>query len=43
MNPMWKVYKSKVLKTINPEYEEDTAEEVQNIHTCFSTFAHVTH
>lgn len=30
MNPMWKVYKSKVLKTINPEYEEDTAEEVQN-------------
>ncbi|XP_030606797.1 uncharacterized protein C1orf232 [Archocentrus centrarchus] len=28
MNPMWKVYKSKVLKTLNPEYEEDTAEEV---------------
>ncbi|XP_029306959.1 uncharacterized protein C1orf232 [Cottoperca gobio] len=31
MNPMWKVYKSKVLKTLNPEYEEDTAEEVQNV------------
>lgn len=30
MNPMWKVYKSKVLKTINPEYEEDTAEEVHH-------------
>ncbi|XP_054477340.1 uncharacterized protein C1orf232 [Anoplopoma fimbria] len=28
MNPVWKVYKSKVLKTLNPEYEEDTAEEV---------------
>lgn len=28
MNPMWKVYKSKVLKTINPEYEEGTPEEV---------------
>nr|XP_004551170.2 uncharacterized protein C1orf232 homolog [Maylandia zebra] len=31
MNPMWKVYKSKVLKTINPEYEEDTAEEVTEV------------
>ncbi|XP_026228020.1 uncharacterized protein C1orf232 [Anabas testudineus] len=31
MNPMWKVYKSKVLKTINPEYEEDTAEEVTDL------------
>lgn len=30
MNPLWKVYKNKVLKTLNPEYEEDTAEEVQN-------------
>lgn len=30
MNPMWKVYKSKVLKTLNPEYEEDNAEEVHN-------------
>lgn len=30
MNPLWKVYKSKVLKTLNPEYEEDTAEEVQD-------------
>lgn len=29
---MWKVYKSKVLKTINPEYEEETAEEVQNLY-----------
>ncbi|XP_017279224.1 uncharacterized protein C1orf232 [Kryptolebias marmoratus] len=28
MNPMWKIYKSKVMKTLNPEYEEDTAEEV---------------
>ncbi|KAJ4930948.1 hypothetical protein JOQ06_025249 [Pogonophryne albipinna] len=27
MNPVWKVYKSKVLKTFNPEYEEDAAEE----------------
>ncbi|KAG7216843.1 hypothetical protein INR49_001497, partial [Caranx melampygus] len=31
MNPMWKVYKSKVLKTLNPEYEEDTAEEVTEV------------
>ncbi|XP_040900967.1 uncharacterized protein C1orf232 [Toxotes jaculatrix] len=31
MNPMWKVYKSKVLKTLNPEYEEDTAEEVTGV------------
>ena len=34
---MWKVYKSKVLKTLNPEYEEDTAEEVH-----FSIFAPLT-
>ncbi|XP_068180348.1 uncharacterized protein C1orf232 [Antennarius striatus] len=31
MNPLWKVYKSKVLKTLNPEYEEDTAEEVTEV------------
>ncbi|KAM3615276.1 uncharacterized protein V6R79_025801 [Siganus canaliculatus] len=31
MNPVWKVYKSKVLKTLNPEYEEDTAEEVTEV------------
>lgn len=30
MNPLWKLYKSKVLKTLNSEYEEDTAEEVHN-------------
>lgn len=32
MNPVWKVYKCKVLKTLNPEYEEETAEEVQNLY-----------
>ncbi|KAM4581383.1 uncharacterized protein C1orf232 [Odontesthes bonariensis] len=31
MNPMWKIYKSKVMKTLNPEYEEDTAEEVTEV------------
>ncbi|XP_059194274.1 uncharacterized protein C1orf232 [Centropristis striata] len=31
MNPVWKVYKSKVLKTLNPEYEEDAAEEVTEV------------
>ncbi|XP_033496253.1 uncharacterized protein LOC117265716 [Epinephelus lanceolatus] len=31
MNPMWKLYKSKVMKTLNPEYEEDTAEEVTEV------------
>ncbi|KAK2844897.1 hypothetical protein Q5P01_011556 [Channa striata] len=31
MNPMWKVYKSKVLKTINPEYEEEAAEEATDV------------
>lgn len=31
MNPMWKVYKSKVMKTLNPEYEEDAAEEVRDL------------
>lgn len=30
MNPMWKLYKSKVLKTLNSEHEEDPAEEVHN-------------
>lgn len=30
MNPLWKLYKSKVLKSLNSEYEEDTAEEVHN-------------
>ncbi|XP_068616571.1 uncharacterized protein C1orf232 [Brachionichthys hirsutus] len=32
MNPLWKVYKSKVMKTLNPEYEEeDAAEEVTEV------------
>ncbi|XP_034095973.1 uncharacterized protein C1orf232 [Gymnodraco acuticeps] len=31
MNPVWKVYKSKVLKTFNPEYEEDAAEEITEV------------
>ncbi|XP_072249346.1 uncharacterized protein C1orf232 [Leuresthes tenuis] len=31
MNPMWKIYKSKVMKTLNPEYEEDTSEEVTEV------------
>nr|XP_040022358.1 uncharacterized protein C1orf232 [Gasterosteus aculeatus aculeatus] len=31
MNPVWKVYKSKVLKTINPEYEEGPPEEVTEV------------
>ncbi|XP_037309434.1 uncharacterized protein C1orf232 [Pungitius pungitius] len=31
MNPVWKVYKSKVLKTINPEYEEGTPEEAAEV------------
>ncbi|KAK9961517.1 hypothetical protein ABG768_009301 [Culter alburnus] len=30
MNPMWKVYKSKVLKTLNPDMEEDPVEEVSD-------------
>ncbi|XP_028325688.1 uncharacterized protein C1orf232 [Gouania willdenowi] len=30
MNPMWKVYKSKVMKTLNPEYDEDAAEQVSD-------------
>lgn len=28
MNPLWKVYKSKVMKTLNPDTEEEPAEEV---------------
>ncbi|MCI4391258.1 hypothetical protein PGIGA_G00132140 [Pangasianodon gigas] len=28
MNPLWKVYKSKVMKTLNPDAEEEPAEEV---------------
>lgn len=36
MNPVWKIYKSKVMKTLNPEYEEEMAEEV-------STFLHLWH
>lgn len=31
MNPLWKIYKSKVLKTFNPDYEEDMAEQVENL------------
>ncbi|KAM8868901.1 uncharacterized protein AB9W97_016508 [Spinachia spinachia] len=31
MNPVWKVYKSKVLKSINPQYEEGTSEEVRTL------------
>ncbi|XP_052473813.1 uncharacterized protein C1orf232-like [Carassius gibelio] len=31
MNPMWKVYKSKVMKTLNPDMEEDTVEEVPDV------------
>ncbi|XP_036393975.1 uncharacterized protein C1orf232 [Megalops cyprinoides] len=27
MNPLWKVYKSKVMKTLNPDLEEDTVTE----------------
>lgn len=28
MNPMWKVYKSKVMKTLNPDMDEEPVEEV---------------
>uniref|UniRef100_A0A3P9H5D7 Testis development related protein n=1 Tax=Oryzias latipes TaxID=8090 RepID=A0A3P9H5D7_ORYLA len=31
MNPVWKIYKSKVMKTLNPEYEEEMAEEVSEV------------
>ncbi|KAA0702630.1 hypothetical protein E1301_Tti011284 [Triplophysa tibetana] len=30
MNPMWKVYKSKVMKTLNPDMEDDPVEEVSD-------------
>ncbi|KAL4657598.1 testis development-related protein-like [Arapaima gigas] len=30
MNPLWKVYKSKVLKTLNPDLKEDPVEEQSN-------------
>ena len=29
MNPLFKAYKSKVMKTLNPEAEEDPVEEVR--------------
>ncbi|XP_028837129.1 uncharacterized protein C1orf232 [Denticeps clupeoides] len=29
MTPLWKVYKSKVMKTLNPDMEEDAAEEAE--------------
>ncbi|XP_067094247.1 uncharacterized protein C1orf232 [Osmerus mordax] len=29
MHPMWKVYRSKVMQTLNPDLEDDAAEEVQ--------------
>ncbi|KAK7158324.1 hypothetical protein R3I93_009514 [Phoxinus phoxinus] len=31
MNPMWKVYKSKVMKTINPDMDEEPVEEVCDV------------
>ncbi|XP_061770682.1 uncharacterized protein C1orf232 [Nerophis ophidion] len=31
MNPLWRVYKSKVLKTLNPEYVEEAADEVSEM------------
>ncbi|CAL8248986.1 unnamed protein product [Lota lota] len=31
MNPLWKVYKSKVLKTLNPEQDEDVVLQVQEV------------
>ncbi|XP_051999705.1 uncharacterized protein C1orf232-like [Xyrauchen texanus] len=31
MNPLWKVYKSKVMKTLNPDMEEEPVEEVCEI------------
>ena len=41
MNPMWKVYKSKVMKTINPEYEEDAAEEVRDLQGFAASYARI--
>lgn len=37
---MWRVYKSKVMKTLNPEYEEDMAEEVQKYNILLSSCVH---
>ncbi|XP_077577619.1 uncharacterized protein C1orf232 [Stigmatopora nigra] len=31
MNPTWRLYKSKVMKTLNPEYEDDLADEVREV------------
>ncbi|XP_037130601.1 uncharacterized protein C1orf232 [Syngnathus acus] len=31
MNPLWRLYKGKVLKTFNPEYVDDSAEEVSEV------------
>ncbi|XP_046888093.1 uncharacterized protein C1orf232 [Hypomesus transpacificus] len=31
MHPMWKVYRSKVMQTLNPDLEDDAAEEVQEV------------
>ncbi|XP_077383462.1 uncharacterized protein C1orf232 [Festucalex cinctus] len=31
MNPLWSLYKSKVMKTLNPEYVDDSAEEVSEV------------
>ncbi|XP_061632769.1 uncharacterized protein C1orf232 [Phyllopteryx taeniolatus] len=31
MNPLWRLYKSKVMKTLNPEYVDDSAEEVSEV------------
>ncbi len=40
MNPLWKVYKSKVLQTLNPDMEEDMVEEVNPLsNTKHSTWA----
>ncbi|XP_077432832.1 uncharacterized protein C1orf232 isoform X2 [Vanacampus margaritifer] len=31
MNPLWRLYKSKVMKTLDPEYVDDSAEEVSEV------------
>ncbi|XP_077454262.1 uncharacterized protein C1orf232 [Stigmatopora argus] len=31
MNPTWRLYKSKVMKTLNPEYVDDSADEVREM------------
>lgn len=39
MNPIWKTYKNKVMKTINPEVSEDAVDEVEVEHCwCFLDF-----